>query len=131
MRGRRNAGNVERMSMPDRELAIKSAYLAVKYRLDGMTFDQFAESVKDFEAMPLHYKGECRGAVLVRGKEVHTCVTPPWYGRQAIKIISRIVMEYGEATTHVTTEAGRRMVIKLGFVKDVDSDIYRSKKAWA
>lgn len=107
---------------------IAEAYASAHSRLSGMTLAEFDKNTQQFAATPLYYLGECRGAMLVLGNEVHACVTPPWYARQAIRVINDVIDQYGEATTHATTEAGRRMVEKLGFVKD--GEIYRRNAKW-
>lgn len=107
---------------------LKEAFESATGRMPSISLAEFVKFAEDFEVVPLTYRGECRGAMLVKGKEVHACVTPPWYARQALREISKIVKKYGEATTHATTEAGIRMVERLGFVKC--GDTYRSTKAW-
>lgn len=94
-----------------------------------MSLAEFDNAVKDFEVTPLFYRGECRGAMLVKDKEVHACVTPPWYAREAIRVINAVIAKHGEATTHTTTEAGTRIIEKLGFIKD--GDVYRKHTKWA
>lgn len=115
------------MALP--RLGVIEAYLSAKDRLDGMTLAEFVEKTADFEVFPLRYRGEVRGAMLVKGSEVHACVAPPWYAREAIRVINAVIEKHGEATTHATTDAGRRIVEKLGFVKC--GETYRRTEKWA
>lgn len=114
-------------------LGIKEAYESAESRLNGMTFEEFAEATKDFEVTPVYYSGNVIGAILVKENNVHACIKPEykgkWFGRVAVRIISEIVEKYGEAITSATTEDGRKIVEALGFVKD--GEIYRSTKKWA
>ena len=104
--------------MASTRVGIREAYDATKFMLQGMTFEDFDAATKDFEVTPLYYRGECRGAMLARGPEVHACVTPPWYARQAIRVINGIIARHGYATTHTTTAAGERIINRLGFKRE-------------
>lgn len=106
-------------------VGIPEAYRSAADRLHGMTLEQFDAATKEFEVTPLYYGGKCCGAVLVLLKEIHVCVTPPWYMRNGLRVLNSVIKLHGDATTHVDTEAGRRMVEKLGFIKD--GEIYRKK----
>lgn len=114
-------------------IGLKEAYESAENRLNGMSFNEFQEAVKDFDVTPVYYNKEVIGAILVKLNHVHACIKPEfkgkWFGRVAVRIISRIINQYGEAITSATTEDGRKIVEALGFVKD--GEIYRSKKTWA
>jgi hypothetical protein len=113
-------------------IGVKEAYESAQDRLNGMTLEQFAYLVKDFEVTPVYYSGAVIGAILVKENNVHACIKKEykgkWFGRVALRIISRIVKEYGEAITSATTPDGIKIVETLGFVKD--GEIYRSKRTW-
>lgn len=113
-------------------LGLKEAYESAKERLNGMTFDQFKEAVKDFKVHPMFCGGKLCGAVLVRENNIHACIEPwaekKWFGRKAGKILNRIIDQYGEAITTATTDKGKQFVERLGFEKD--GEIYRGRKKW-
>ncbi len=112
---------------------LRLAYESARDRMAGVTFEQFAAEVADFDVHPVKVRGRLCGAVLVRGKEVHACVMPwargRWFGRPEAALLSQIIDSHGEATTTATTEDGRRFVERLGFIND--NGIYRSTRKWA
>lgn len=114
-------------------IGLREAYESAAIRLGAMTFDQFAAAVADMTVHPIFADGKVCGAVLVRGSEIHACVLPwaagKWFGRRAARVLNAVIDKHGEATTQATTQAGRRFVEALGFIKD--GEIYRSTKKWA
>jgi|GEM_PF-1977077 len=116
-----------------RSEAIEKSFAAVESRLGGMTFNEFKVLTKEFEAVPIHYQGKLAGAMLVLGNEVHCCVDPTlkgkWFGRVALRTITRIINEYGEAISRASTEDGKKILLSLGFKQD--GEIYRSTRTWA
>jgi hypothetical protein len=115
-----------------RNEAVKKAFEAVQYRLE-MTLEQFEQLTKDFEVDPIIYQGQIVGAMMVYGKEIHCCVDPAlkgkWFGRSALRTLSRVIKQHGEATSSATTEDGKKLLLSLGF--EQDGEIYRSRKTWA
>jgi len=113
-------------------IGLIEAFESTKDRIN-ITYEQFKEDTKDFEITPVYYKNEVIGAMLVKENHVHACIKPQykgkWFGRVALRVISKIIEEYGEAITSATTEDGRKIVESLGFIKD--GDVYRSTKKWA
>lgn len=113
-------------------IGVKEAYESAQDRLCGMSLEQFEYLVKDFEVTPVFYDNSVIGAIFVKENNVHACIKKEykgkWFGRIAVRIISRIVKEYGEAITSATTPDGIKIVEALGFVKD--GEIYRSTRRW-
>jgi hypothetical protein len=101
--------------------------------MPGVTLEQFAAEVADFDVHPVKARGRLCGAILVRGKEVHACVMPwvrgRWFGRKEAALLNLIIDTHGEVTTTASTEDGRLFVERLGFIND--NGIYRSTRKWA
>lgn len=111
---------------------LHAAWLSTEGRLAGMSFFHFAQSLANAEVNEIQVEGKTCGAVIVIGSEIHACILPwakgRWFGRKAVRILNRVIEEHGEATTHATTEEGRRFVQALGF--EEHNGIYRSTKKW-
>jgi len=85
-----------------------------------MTFEEFAEQIKDFELLPIEDAGELIGAVMVRENEIHVGLTktPRACHRGDLRRILRPMFErYGEVRTAVLADNARglRFCQRLGF----------------
>lgn len=102
-----------------RDQAITAAYESAKDRLGAMSCADFADALSDAEVHPVIVDGRCAGALVVSGVDVHACVLPwaqgKWLTRKMLRILNRVILDYGFATTSATTEAGERFVRALGF----------------
>jgi hypothetical protein len=83
----------------------------------------------DWTTYPVVVDGELVGAVVMRGPEIHACITPAgftkWYTEEVrLATLDRILKEYGHAITAVTTEAGAKFVRRLGFKQQGDTPLW-------
>lgn len=101
--------------------AVAVAYQSAANRLGNITLEDFRIAVSRCDVHPVKVHGKLAGAILVSGPEVHACILPwahkRWFGRQQARILNDIISKHGYATTSATTEAGRKFVERLGFVK--------------
>lgn len=101
------------------DLAVIKAYEATAPRMPGVTLQQFAQSLADAVFHPVHVRGECVGAVVVKGCEIHACVLPAfkgqWFGKKHLAILAAVLKKYGVACTKATTDEGIAFVRRLGF----------------
>lgn len=97
-----------------------------------MPYEKFVAETAAFAVHAMWSGGRICGALMVQEAEVHACILPwafgRWFGRRAARVLNAIIDDFGEATTHATTEKGRLFVEALGF-RNVDG-IYRSNKKW-
>lgn len=112
---------------------LEAAYLSAKDRLGEMSLEQFKDAIRDFEIHPVVVDGECAGAILVAGFEIHACVLPSVYGRwvnrAALRLMNDVIEKHGFAQTHALTQAGQEFVERLGFVRHGNG--YRRDTKWA
>lgn len=111
--------------------ALFAAYESAKDRLNGATFSAFKVMVAGWNVFPLVICGQCAGAVLTNGPDIHACVLPQykgrWFNKQAKSILENVVKQNGFARTQATTDEGVAFVERLGFVRDGDAYILRCK----
>lgn len=87
----------------------------------GMTLDEFERATSGFEFLPVIVGGECVGAIMRRGSELHAAVVPTargkWFGRRAMAVITDTVIRFGMATTAVPDgqDVGNAFALRLGF----------------
>ena len=76
------------------------------------------------DVLPVLVDGKPAGAVLAIGNEVHACIDPAyrgrWMNRDALRLVDRVILKFGQAVTQVTTDEGRKFVERLGFEKRGD-----------
>lgn len=94
-------------------------YDSVAHRLT-ITFDEFANSLKDWEAIGLYEKGELIGCVIQKINEVHIGykVKPKSSIKKHLKqTLKKVIDEYGYAVTYVSEEniEGLKFCKRLGF----------------
>lgn len=87
----------------------------------GYTFDQFLSATSEYEFVPLFVQGECIGALMHKGPQVHAAVLPKarglWF-RKWIAIWLRSKLEkYGRLITKVEDGniAGHKLAQALTF----------------
>lgn len=101
--------------------ALRVAYESAEARMPGVGFDAFAQALEDAEVHPVKVAGECVGAVIVKGNEIHACVLPEasgrWFTRREARVLNDVIDRYGFATTTATTPAGVEFVRRLGFTR--------------
>lgn len=98
--------------------ALHQAYLSAQDRLDGLTFAEFARALSKAEVHPVNVDGECVGALIVDGPEIHACVNGCkglWVTRREVRILNGVIAKHGYAVTTATTSEGRQFVQRLGF----------------
>ncbi len=90
-------------------------------RMPFVTMDDFLAKTSGFEFLPVTVGGECVGAIMRRGPELHAAVLPSargrWLGRRALAIIAETIGECGRATTAVMDDhrPGHDFALRLGF----------------
>lgn len=94
-------------------------YDSVAHRLT-ITFDEFVESLKDWEATGLYENGELIGCVIQKINEVHIGykVKPKSSIKKHLKqTLKKVIDEYGYAVTYVSEEniEGLKFCKRLGF----------------
>lgn len=103
----------------DRSEAIAKAYEATAPRMPGVSIHAFSMALDGADVHPVAVDGQCVGAVVVLGCEVHACVVPSacgrWFGRQQARILGDVLKKYGVAATRATTAQGVHFVERLGF----------------
>ena len=99
--------------------AVKAAYNSASARMPGVSLDDFASAVEKADVHPVCVRGECVGAVIVIGCEIHACILESarglWFGRKHAQILRAVLQKYGVAATRATTEQGVQFVQRLGF----------------
>lgn len=112
---------------PVRDDLIRVAYESAKDRFDA-EYELFADMVSDWDAEPVHVRGQLVGAVLIRHNEIHACITPAGFRRWLTKpllkrTLGRVLHDYGCAITKVAEDnpTGRAFVERMGF-KPVRTD---------
>ena len=98
----------------------KLSYEASKDTCRGITFERFVFLLQDFDTKPIIVDGDVRGAVLVRGPEIHTCVPmgSPWISKKIVRDIIRPIMQaYGFVVTYALSwdKVGQRLATAVGF----------------
>ena len=111
---------------------LEAAYLSLKDRT-GASFEEFKAACRDCEVHPIYAYGRIGGAVIVKGPEIHACILPfaqrRWLNKASIQIMNDVIAVHGFAQTHVTTDAGRIFVERLGFTQS--GDVYKRTTPWA
>lgn len=101
--------------------ALRVAYESAEARMPGVSFDAFARAMDGAEVHPVKVAGECVGAVIVKGNEIHACVLPKasgrWFTRREARVLNDVIERYGFAQTSATTPAGVEFVRRLGFTR--------------
>jgi len=100
--------------------AISLIYNSVKNRLN-ITFDQFAEALKDWDFVELEHNNKLFGVVMIKDNELHVSFDgiPKFSIRKHIKeTIGKVIEKYGFAITSVTkgNEKGLNFCKRFGFV---------------
>lgn len=101
--------------------ALRVAYESAEARMHGVSFEAFARALGSADVHPVNVAGECVGAVIVNGNEIHACVLPKasgrWFTRREARILNQVIDRYGCATTSATTPMGVEFVRRLGFTR--------------
>lgn len=99
------------------------AYSVLKDRLPpDWTLDHFASKSARFNFLPVTVRGECVGAIIYSGHEVHAAIQPEargrWFGKRVSRWLSDRLHQYGKLTTKVVTgyRMGHAFAHRLGFV---------------
>ena len=101
--------------------AVQAAYRTLLVRVPELTLQQFEDSIKGWEIIPLDVKDEIVGCVFRKGSELHVAVLPEakkkWFRKFARKVISETLDKYGEVTTSVpvSNKEGHAFVTRIGF----------------
>lgn len=99
--------------------AVAKAFQAASDRMPGVSLEAFADALAGAQVHPVSVDGECVGAVIVRGCEIHACVLPSargrWFGRAQAAILDGVLKKHGVASTSATTAQGVAFVQRLGF----------------
>jgi hypothetical protein len=87
--------------------------------MPGVSLEAFAKALDGAQVHPVNVDGECVGAVIVSGCEIHACVLPSargrWFKREHATILDGVLRKYGVASTSATTDQGVAFVQRLGF----------------
>jgi hypothetical protein len=106
--------------------AVRAAYDSLSDRAPWVSFEDFERFAEKCEVHPIVVGGQCAGALVVQGPEIHACILPwahkRWLNRTALSIMNEVISKHGKAITRATTEAGRQFVERLGFKPE--GDIY-------
>lgn len=99
--------------------AIELLYNSVKERLP-VSFEQFAEAMKDWELVELMQKDELVGVVMIKGNELHVgykSVPKASIKKHINETLARLIKKFGFAVTTVqkTNERGLKFCKRLGF----------------
>lgn len=101
---------------------LEAAYIATRWQLGSMTFQEFRHAVADWEVIPISRKGRPIGAILAKGPEVHPCVLPEykrqWFypGLWRALFVDRL-RQYGVIKTcmHKSWREGIEFAQRIGF----------------
>ena len=104
-------------------IALILAYESCKDRFnEPISYNDFLELTKEWEVYPVNVGGECAGAILYKGAEMHCCIVEKHHKKWITKKIWRDVFvtrlsKYGELFTGVKAdnEVGKRFVERCGF----------------
>ena len=99
--------------------AIELLYNSVKERLP-ISFEQFAEAMKDWELVELMQKDELVGVVMIKGNELHVgykSVPKASIKKHINETLAKLIKKFGFAVTTVqkTNERGLKFCKRLGF----------------
>ena len=99
--------------------AIELLYNSVKERLP-ISFEQFAEAMKDWELVELIQKDELVGVVMIKGNELHVgykSVPKASIKKHINETLAKLIKKFGFAVTTVqkTNERGLKFCKRLGF----------------
>lgn len=99
--------------------AIELLYNSVKERLP-ISFEQFAEAMKDWELVELMQKNELVGVVMIKGNELHVgykSVPKASIKKHINETLAKLIKKFGFAVTTVqkTNERGLKFCKRLGF----------------
>ena len=99
--------------------AIELLYNSVKERLP-ISFEQFADAMKDWELVELMQKDELVGVVMIKGNELHVgykSVPKASIKKHINETLARLIKKFGFAVTTVqkTNERGLKFCKRLGF----------------
>lgn len=99
--------------------AIELLYNSVKERLP-MSFEQFANAMKDWELVELMQKNELVGVVMIKGNELHVgykSVPKASIKKHINETLAKLIKKFGFAVTTVqkTNERGLKFCKRLGF----------------
>lgn len=99
--------------------AIELLYNSVKERLP-ISFEQFAEAMKDWELVELMQKNELVGVVMIKGNELHVgykSVPKASIKKHINETLDKLIKKFGFAVTTVqkTNERGLKFCKRLGF----------------
>lgn len=107
--------------MNERSIAVAAAYEAIAPRVD-FSHGEFAAATAHWKVYPVNLAGQCYGAVMVNGPEIHACVQAHarrrWVNRRLLGVLRDVVKHNGLAVTSATTVEGEQFVRRLGFVKE-------------
>lgn len=99
------------------------AYSVIKDRLPpDWTLDFFAEKSACFNFLPVTVAGECVGAIIFSGHEVHAAIRQDargrWFGKRVSRWLRDRLNSYGKLTTKVMNgyRMGHEFADRLGFV---------------
>ena len=99
------------------------AYNVLKDRLPpDWTFETFAEKSTRFSFFPVIVNGECVGAIIFSGHDVHAAIMPKargrWFNKRIARWFNNQLHLYGKLTTKVMTgyRMGHEFAERLGFV---------------
>ena len=99
--------------------AIELLYNSVKERLP-ISFEQFADAMKDWELVELMQKDELVGVVMIKGNELHVgykSVPKASIKKHINETLAKLIKKFGFAVTTVqkTNERGLKFCKRLGF----------------
>jgi hypothetical protein len=104
----------------ERLQAMMVLYESVKNRLD-LSFDEFADALKDWDIVPLMQRKELIGAVMLKKNEIHVGYAEKPKASIILHIkqtLADIIKRFGSAITSVDSknENGLNFCKRLGFV---------------
>lgn len=98
-----------------------------------ISYDDFKQSIADFEITPIHVQGNAAGALFVRGADIHACVLRQfkglWFSRNVFRVLNRIIEQHGYVQTSATTKEGAYFIARLGFTPC--GTTFRRTEKWA
>ena len=100
--------------------AIELLYNSVKERLP-ISFEQFADAMKDWELVELMQKDELVGVVMIKGNELHVgykSVPKASIKKHINETLAKLIKKFGFAVTTVqkSNERGLKFCKRLGFI---------------
>jgi len=103
----------------NRGLALRVGYDATDWASD-VSFEQYADAVKDWTIKGVFRDDKCIGAVYFNGDELHVSVLPEWRRKWATRGLLKALFAKDRITTRVTPghEYMNGILERLGFTND-------------